>query len=268
MSSPKVLILTGYAINSEEETAFAFEQQGATPDIVHVNDLIDRRKKLSDYQIFVAPGGFAHGDHTGAGKAMANKLFNNLRDEILAFVRRDTLTLGICNGFQMITALGLVPALQEKYGERQAALMANENARVTCTWVHMKNISQKCVFTKGIEFAYYGIAHGEGKYYMEESELQKLKENDQIVFQYVEENGSPANGKYPANPNGALMDIAAVCDPTGRILGIMPHPERSLFLTNRPDFTVLKEQYLREGKSLPAEGDGQKIFENAVKYFA
>lgn len=267
MTIPKVLVLAGYGINCEEETAFAFEMQGAEAHIIHVNDLINGIKKLNDYQILGVPGGFAHGDDTGAGKAMANKLFNNLRDELLAFIARDTLTLAICNGFQMITALGLVPALNEKYGERQAALLANTNARYTCRWVHIKPTSEKCIFTKGIETLYVPIAHGEGNFYMEETELQQLKANDQVAFTYVQPDGSASNGEEPWNPNGSLLDIAGICDSSGRILGMMPHPERGMFFYNRPDFPLQKEKALREGKDLPEYNESVKIFENAVQYF-
>ncbi len=265
---PRVLVLAGYGINCEEETAYAFNMQGASAEIVHVNDLIDRRRKLSDYQILAVPGGFAHGDDTGAGKAMANKIYNNLREELLEFVARDTLTLAICNGFQMITALGLVPALDQKYGERQAALLANTNARYTCRWVHIKPVSQKCIFTQGIDTLYVPIAHGEGNFYMEEESLKELKKNDQIAFTYVREDGSPAEGEEPHNPNGSLLDIAGVCDPTGRIMGLMPHPERGMFFYNRPDFGLEKEKLLRAGKDLPKLNPCIKIFENAVKYFS
>ena len=267
MTTPKVLVLAGYGVNCEEETAYAFQMQGAEADIVHINDLIDGLKKLDDYQILAVPGGFAYADDTGAGKAMANRLYNNLRDELLKFVARDTLTIGICNGFQMITALGLVPALGEQYGKRQAALMANTNARYTCRWVHMKVTSEKCIFTKGIDTLYVPIAHGEGNFYMDDEGLEELKKNDQIVFTYVKEDGSPANGEEPFNPNGSLLDIAGVCDPTGRILGVMPHPERGMFFHNRPDFTLEKERLERAGKPLPKYNESVKIFENAVKYF-
>lgn len=267
MPKPKVLILTGYGINCEEETAYAFKTQGAEADIVHVNDLIDGLKKLDDYQIFAIPGGFAYGDDTGAGKAMANKIFNNLQEEILKFVRRDTLFIGICNGFQVLTALGLAPAFGGEYGERQAALMANECARYTCRWVHLKNTSEKCVWTKGIERLYVPIAHGEGNFYIAEEGLQALKDNDQIAFIYTQEDGSPANGEYPHNPNGALADIAGICDSSGRVLGLMPHPERAQFFHNRPDFALQKERLLREGKPIPTENEGELIFRNAVEYF-
>jgi len=267
MAKPKALILTGYGINCEEETSFAIEKHGAISDVVHINDIIDGSKKLSDYQILLFPGGFSYGDDTGAGKAFANRILNNIQDDFLNFIQKDTLTLGICNGFQIMTAIGIVPALDGKYGERQVALMTNENARYVCRWVKIKNVSKKCIFTKGVDEMYVPIAHGEGNFYAKDTEIKKLQDNDQIVFKYIDENGDFANQKFPENPNGAILDIAAVCDPSGRIMGIMPHPERHLCFSNRPDFTAQKEALIREGKDIPKNGEGVKIFQNAVEYF-
>ena len=260
-------MLSGYGINCEEETAFVFEKQGGEAEVVHINDLIEGHKKFADYQILAVPGGFSYGDDTGAGKALANKVYNNLREDILEFIRRDTLTIGICNGFQVITALGLVPAVDGDYGVRQAALMNNENARYVCRWVKLKVKSSKCVFTRGIDEIFVPVAHGEGNFYAEQGVLDKLVKDDQVVFQYIKEDGSLADGEYPFNPNGAVMDIAGICDPTGRILGMMPHPERHLFTCNRPDYHYLKEVIERAGKQIPEEGEGNQLFENAVKYF-
>ncbi|MBN2306414.1 phosphoribosylformylglycinamidine synthase I [Candidatus Peregrinibacteria bacterium] len=268
MAKPKALILSGYGINCEEETAYAFQKYGANPEIVHVNDLIDGLKKFEDYQILAIPGGFAYGDDTGAGKAMANRIANNLREAVLKFVQKDKLAIGICNGFQVLTALGLAPALDDQYGERQSGLMANDNNRYTCRWVHLKTGSKKCVWTKGVERLYIPIAHGEGYFYMPEEKVKELQTNDQVVFTYTKEDGSPAGGEYPYNPNGSILDIAGICDGSGRVLGLMPHPERHLFFHNHPDFTLLKEKYLREDEALPQEGEGGKVFKNAVNYFS
>lgn len=254
---PHVCILSGYGINCETESKFAFERFGATAEVVHINDLIDNTKNLDDFQILFFPGGFSYGDHTGAGKAFANRVLNNLGDKIINFVKRDTLTLGICNGFQILVALGLVPALGEQYGERQAALMKNKSTKYQCEWVKIKNTSQKCVFTKGIDEMDIPIAHGEGNFFIDEAGLEKLKQNDQIAFIYVD-----------CNPNGAIADIAGVCDPTGRIMGMMPHPERNLFFTNNPEWTKQAEELRRAGKDIPKNGVGEKIFQNAVEYFA
>lgn len=255
-TSPKVLVLSGYGINCETETAFAFKQFGANAERVHVNDLIDGTKSLDHYQILAVPGGFSYGDHTGSGKAMANRIMNNMSEKILAFAQRDTLTIGICNGFQILVALGLVPAIEGNYGIRQAALMRNTSARYQCEWVRVKQQSNICIWTKGLGEMDIPIAHGEGNFYIDETGLETLKKNDQIALRYV--------GR---NPNGATDDIAGICDPTGRIFGLMPHPERFLFGTNHPNWTKEKEQLRRNGQTFGLGGAGQKIFANAVGYF-
>jgi len=267
MSHPKVLVITGYGINCEEETAKVFELEGGKPEIVHINDLIDGTKKLSDYQIMAFPGGFSYGDDTGSGNALANRIKNNLPDDFIKFAKEDHLIIGICNGFQMLANLGLVPALKNNYGKREVALMHNTTARYECRWVYLKNISEKCIWTRDIKVLHVPIAHGEGNFYAEKPVLDQIKMNDQIVFKYVRENGSPANQEFPFNPNGAMEDIAAICDTSGRILGMMPHPERFNCFVNEDGWQTKKEALIREGKSLPEKGEGLKIFRNAIEYF-
>jgi phosphoribosylformylglycinamidine synthase I len=254
---PKVLVLSGYGINCETETAFAFERFGAQAERVHINDLIDGTKSLDNYQILAVPGGFSYGDHTGSGKAMANRIMNNIGEKILAFAQRDTLTIGICNGFQILVALGLVPAITGEYGIRQAALMRNKSTRYQCEWVRVTQTSQKCIWTQNIGEMDIPIAHGEGNFYIDEPGLATLNANDQIALRYV-----------GYNPNGATDNIAGVCDKSGRIFGLMPHPERFLFMTNHPNWTKEKERLRREGTIFDLAGTGEKIFANAVKYFA
>jgi len=264
---PKVLIITGYGINCEEETAKLFEMEGGLPEIVHINDLIDGTKKLNDYQIMAFPGGFSYGDDTGSGNALANRIKNHLSDSFIKFAKEDHLIIGICNGFQILTNLGLVPALKNNYGKREVALMHNTTARYECRWVYMKNISNKCVWTKNVGVLHVPIAHGEGNFYTEESTLDQMKKNDQIVFKYVRENGEPANKEFPFNPNGAMEDIAGICDESGRILGLMPHPERFNCFVNEDGWELKKEQLIREGKPLPTKGEGLIIYKNAIEYF-
>ena len=264
---PSVIVLGGYGINSEAETIFAFNQAGADAKYVHVTDLIENPKMLEEAQILVVPGGFSFGDHTGSGKALSNLLQDRIGDQILKFVKRDTLTLGICNGFQVLVALGLVPALDENYGERQAGLLKNISNRFICQYVHLKNKSEKCVWTKGIDKLFLPVAHGEGNFFLPEESMDALEKNDQIAFTYMDEDGSPADGKKPANPNGAQCDIAGICDPSGRIMGMMPHPERGLWFSNRPDFTLAKERLIREGKEIPEWTENLQLFKNAVGYF-
>jgi phosphoribosylformylglycinamidine synthase len=266
--APRALVLSGYGLNGEQEMQHGFVWAGATADIVHVNDLIDGLVNLDPYQILAIPGGFAYGDHTGAGKAYANRILNNMGDALLKFVQRDTLTFGICNGFQILVQLGLLPALNKKYGQRQAAVMHNDSRRYQCEWIQVKVQESPCVFTKGLDQIALPIGHGEGKFYMPEPELDRLIAAKQVALTYCRPDGSPASGDPTYNPNGALRDIAGVCDPTGRIFGLMPHPDRSLNFTNRPDWTREKARLLDEGKKVPKEGPGLPIFQNAVGYFA
>jgi len=258
--SPKVLVLTGYGINCEEETAYVFEKAGGKPKIVHVNDLIDGLDNVKKYQILAIPGGFSYGDDTGAGNALSNRIRNNINEDILKFAQADKLVIGVCNGFQMLSNLGLVPATKNQYGKREVVLMWNNTARYSCRWVNTKVHSQKCIWTKGIDQIELPIAHGEGNFYAEPEILKELRDNDQIVLKYTRPDGSPANGESPFNPNGAIEDIAGITDPSGRILGLMPHPERFHSFLRHPTWT-------RMPKPLPEEGHGMKFFRNAVEYF-
>jgi phosphoribosylformylglycinamidine synthase len=230
--------------------------------------LIDGRKNLADYQIMAFPGGFAHGDDTGSGNAYAAKMRNNLWDDVLKFVKEDKLVIGICNGCQIIANLGLIPGLDGNYGDRTLALMHNATARYECRWIDMKTTSKKCVWTQNMESLHCPVSHGEGRFFAEQKIVDALIAGDQIALKYVKPDGTPANGEFPFNPNGAMLDIAAVCDPTGRILGIMPHPERNWNFYNEDDWTLIKEKALRGEMTLPQKGQGMKIFENAVAYFS
>ena len=267
-SKLKIFILSGFGFNCEEETKFAFAYCGANAKIIHINDLIENKKLIDEYQIFVVPGGFSYGDDTGSGNAMANKIRNHCWSELLNFISEDKLILGICNGFQALVNLGLLPAINNEYGKRNAALLHNTSARYVNRWINVKTTSDKCVFTKNISRMFIPVAHGEGNFFVEEETLSQLKSNNQIALQYVREDGTNANGEFPYNPSGSLDDIAGICDATGRIFGLMPHPERGMFFTQRPDWTLLKEQFKREKKELPTESDGIEIFRNAVKYFS
>lgn len=266
MAKPSALVLTGYGINCDEETAFAFNRAGANAKIVHINDLIKEPQMLKEFDIFSFPGGFSYGDDTGSGNALANKIRNNLWQELLEFIDEKKLVIGICNGFQVMANLGLLPGIGKKYGERNVALAHNDTARYECRWVSLKNVSKKCVFTRGIKKIRMPVAHGEGKFTADKKTLDTLAENDQVVFKYTK-GGKPAKGEFPFNPNGAMLDIAGICDETGRIFGLMPHPERNIFFTQQDDWPLQKELLKRKGKALPEESDGMKIFRNAVDFF-
>jgi phosphoribosylformylglycinamidine synthase len=269
MSKVKALVITGYGVNCEEETNYALNLAGADSQIVHINDLIDSPDMLKSTKILVFPGGFSYGDDTGSGKALANKIKNNIFSDIEAFIDNGNLVLGICNGFQVLVGLGLLPAIDEKYGEKEVALLHNKKARFECRWVEISNQSKKCVWTKGLKQIDIPIAHGEGNFYASSEVLKTLIDNDQVVFRYVKPDGSLASGEYPYNPNGALSDIAAICDPTGRVLGMMPHPERAIYSINHPNYQLEKEIAKRAGKQVPEiYQPALMIFENAIKYLA
>jgi len=260
-----VLVLTGYGINCDEETKFAFEKAGAKADIVHINDLINTKKKLNDYQILNFPGGFSYGDDTGSGYALASKIRNHLWGEIEEFVKGNNLAIGICNGFQVMVNLGLLPALDGKYGEIQSALVHNDSARYIDRWVDLE-FNSKSPWTKDLGRVSFPIAHGEGKFSADGEMLAKLKEKDLVAAKYVKGNICDYQN-LEANPNGSIEDIASINDESGRLIGMMPHPERAIDIRQMPNWGLLKEKAKREGKVLGKEGPGLKIFQNAVNYF-
>lgn len=262
---PTVLVVAGYGLNCEEETKFAFELAGAQVDIVHINDLIAKPTLLKKCQVLAFPGGFSYGDDTGSGNAYASKLKNHLWTELEKFVISDTLIIGICNGFQILVSLGLLPAVQNQRGAQQVALLPNNSARYTVRWVDVQ-VQNTSVWLKHIDILSIPIAHGEGRLYADESVLSSMKAQKQIALRYVSSEMC-THQNLPANPNGAIDDIAGITDQTGRVFGLMPHPERAISFTNLPHWTLLKEQLLRSGKKLPKYGPSLQIFRNAVQYF-
>lgn len=260
-----VLVLTGYGINCDEETKFAFERAGAKADIVHVNDIIGKKKRLNDYQILAFPGGFSYGDDTGSGKALANRIRNHLWGELIDFVKGDNLAIGICNGFQVMVNLGLLPALDDNYGTRQAALVHNDSARYIDRWVDLE-FSGKSPWVKGIGHVNVPIAHGEGKFYADADTLKRIKDEGLVAARYFK--GKVCDYQnLDANPNGSMDNIASITDRSGRLIGMMPHPERAIDFTHQPCWPYLKQKYEREGKTVPKEGPGLQIFRNGVGYF-
>lgn len=259
------MIFSGYGFNSEDETKFGFELAGALADIVHINDLISGNKRLSNYQILAFPGGFSYGDDTGSGNGYANKVRNHLWENVAKFIVKDKLIIGICNGFQTLVNLGLVPAISKKYGERQSALMHNESARLITRWLDLKVENNSPWLTNLSQFS-LPIAHGEGKFFASEKTLRILNRKQMVALRYCA--GEICEYQdLPANPNGSTDNIAGICDETGRIFGLMPHPERGMFFTQRPDWPLLKEQAHRAGTPIPQFATGLQIFQNAVDYF-
>ncbi len=266
--SANVLVLSGYGLNCEEETLHAFEYVGLQGRIRHINDLIDAPEELKNVQVLVVPGGFSYGDDTGSGNAFAQKMKLALKDHLHDFVRRDTLTLGICNGCQIIANLGLIPGLDHKYGERLVAVTHNMTARYQCRWVDVQvNQESNSPWLQGTDKMHIPVAHGEGRFMMDDSVLGTLKSNQQVGLTYIKPDGSAADGEFPFNPNGSQADIAGMTDESGRVLALMPHPERGMFTWQRDDYQEIKDAAQRNNISLPETADGIQLFENASIYF-
>jgi len=273
MTQIKALVLTGYGLNCDYETDFSLKSAGADSHRVHINELISGKKdgveiRLSDYQILVFGGGFSWADDHGAGVLMASKLKHHIGEEIEEFIQDGNLIIGICNGFQTLVNLGLLPGFGGQYRERRVALTYNDSGNFIDTWVRLKvNPASPSVFTKGLSDMELPVRHGEGKFYASDETIEQLFENNQVVLQYDDENGQGAAGLWPLNPNGSLRDIAGICDPTGRVFGLMPHPEAFNHFTNHPDWTRKKQELVRQGEGiLQEEGEGINIFRNAVNY--
>ncbi len=251
----RVLVFSGYGLNCEEEARYGFELAGADARIVHINDIIDGKAKLDDYQILVFPGGFAYGDDTGSGKAYANRVKNHLWKPLQKFIKDGKLVIGICNGFQILTQLGLLPG----------ALTYNDSNRYTDRWVDMK-VEGDSPWLRGITHLSSPVAHGEGKFVAPKKVLAELKKKNLVALRYVK--GETATYQdLPANPNGATEDIAGVLAHNGRVFGLMPHPDRALFTTELPNWPLLKERSRRSGEPSPEHGPGLQIFRNGVDYF-
>ncbi len=263
-----VLIQTGYGLNCDLETAHAFELAGATPSRVHINSLIDGSVKLENYQILVFGGGFSWGDDHGAGVIHSVKLRTHMGEKLLEFIGKGNLVIGICNGFQTLVNIGLLPGFDGDYKRRSVALTYNDCGNFRDQWVYLKvNANSPCVFTKDMDFMELPVRHGEGKFYSNPESLERLEENNQIVLQYALSDGSPSSGRFPHNPNGSIKDIAGICDPTGRIFGLMPHPEAFHHFTNHPDWPRIMEMKRRKGLITESKiTPGVRIFENAVNF--
>jgi phosphoribosylformylglycinamidine synthase len=256
----KVCVLRTAGTNCDYETKFAFESAGGEVELIHINRFIRSEKRLFDYQILAIPGGFTYGDDIAAGRILANEFKYKLRQEILKFIEDGKLIIGICNGFQVLVKAGILPG--NDGFEQMVTLTLNDSGKFEDRWTYLRVTSYelrvtKCIWTKDLpEIIYLPVAHGEGKFVPKDKEmLERLRQNRQIVFQYSDPEGNLAG--YPWNPNGSIENIAGVCDASGRILGMMPHPERHILPTHHP-------QWMRIG--LKKEGNGIKLFRNGVKY--
>jgi phosphoribosylformylglycinamidine synthase I len=266
-SKVKAIVLTGNGTNCEMEMAHACKLAGAyAVDIVHISELLFGEKRLSDYTFLNLPGGFLDGDDLGSAKAGANRFLHAriagknemLFAELLQFIQDGKLILGVCNGFQLMVKLGLLPALNGNYSDQSTTLTFNDSGRFEDRWVYLKaNAQSPCIFTKDIDLIYLPVRHGEGKFVPQsDAVLNSIEKKNLYAFQYSTAEGS-VTMDYPANPNGAVNAIAGICNETGRLFGMMPHPEAYLHRTNHPRWT-------RE--ALPEEGQGLAIFRNAVNF--
>jgi phosphoribosylformylglycinamidine synthase len=251
-NKPKAVVVIFPGTNCDNETAHALWLSGFNVEKKHINRLLEGSVRLNDYKLLTLAGGFSYGDDLASGKVASNRL-KKLGDEFYSFTEKG-LVLGICNGFQILVKSGVLPDCNESH-EQTATLFYNDIGHFRCDWVHLKNPNPEgpCIFTKDLEHTYYPVAHGEGKFYFEDGNLyDKMVRNKQIVFKYVNPLGEEVG--YPYNPNGSLYNIAGVCNPDGRIFGLMPHPERALYPENHPQYPAEKRVF------------GRKIFQNAAKF--
>lgn len=269
IAAPRVLILRAPGTNCDEETAYAFDLAGGISERVHVNRLIDNPALGSRYQILCIPGGFSYGDDIAAGRILASRLDQHLGDMVRSFCDQDHLVLGICNGFQVLMRLGILTA---GISDASAATLAwNDHGRFEDRWVHLRTDQRasetSCVYLRGIERMYLPMANAEGKFLTaSKSVLDEFATAGRLPLRYAMPDGEPAGSSgdellpFPHNPNGAEANVAGVCDATGRVFGLMPHPERHIDPTHHPFWTRRSEQ--------PQYGDGFQMFKNAIDYFA
>jgi len=263
MKDVRAIVLRTAGTNCDRETLFAFAASGADVDLIHINQLARGNKSLDRYHILAIPGGFSYGDDISAGKIIANELINKLSEAVDKFVADGKLVIGICNGFQALVKTGLLPGFKAAPGRsgmarQSVTLFDNDCGHFECRWIYLKpGDKNPCVFTAGIdEVITLPIAHGEGKLIFDKPETRKkVLAGNQIVFKYCDKNGNP--GPYPINPNGSEDDIAGICNATGRVFGLMPHPERHISPNQHPRWT--------RGEASP-HGHGLKIFQNAVEF--
>lgn len=256
MALVKALVLRAAGINCDMETEFALEQAGAQVQRIHINRIIENKNLLDEFQILLFPGGFSYGDDISAGKILANQVTHHLSQRIRKFIDDGKLVLGICNGFQVLVKTGILPGFDAKNGQKDVTITYNDSGKFEDRWVYLAPQSKGCIFIEPGRQIYLPIAHGEGKVVTKDAaSLERLTNNGHIAFKYVDENGNV--GPFPINPNGSVESIAGLTDTTGRVLGLMPHPERFVRPTQHPQWGRLKEK---------VDADGMTIFDNAVKY--
>ncbi|MDD5457917.1 MAG: phosphoribosylformylglycinamidine synthase I [Phycisphaerae bacterium] len=257
MEKVKALVLRAAGINCDLETEHALKLAGAEADRIHINRMIENPQLLNEYSIMVFPGGFSYGDDVAAGRILANQIKHHLADGVRKFIDDGKLVLGICNGFQVLVKAGILPNMDNGFSHDAVTITYNDSGKFEDRWVYLEPVSDRCVFLDRGRRIYLPIAHGEGKIVTKDSgTLDRIKNDAFIAFRYVDENGN--EGGFPINPNGSTDSIAGLTDTTGRVLGLMPHPERFVRKTQHPHWTRIKDKL--DG------GDGMSIFTNAVKY--
>ncbi len=276
MPTPRALILRAPGTNCDHETAYAFEQAGGRPELVHINRLLDSPSIIADYQVLCLPGGFSYGDDIAAGRILANQIRHHLHEAIREFKEAGKLVLGICNGFQILIKSGILlardgsnvaadgdsPAAGSAGVGDPATLTWNDSGHFEDRWVNLVVPPGDCVFLQGIQQMYLPIAHAEGKFVARSQEvLDRLTEQGQLTLRYCDKEGAVCDQalSFPINPNGSAANVAGICDESGRVFGLMPHPERYIELTHHPRWTRGEGQ---------ATGDGLAVFQNAIRYFA
>ena len=256
MKRVKAIIIRTAGTNCDWETQKAFELSGAVAHRVHINELIAKKTRISDFEILAIPGGFSYGDDIASGKILANELKYKLGDDIREFALSGRPIIGICNGFQILVKMGLLP--DPESFTQTTTLTFNDSDKFECRWINLKKQKSVCIWTKNLSaMISLPIAHGEGKFIAaDKSVLRSLEDNKQIVFRYVNDKGAVAG--YPFNPNGAQNSIAGICNKRGNVFGLMPHPERFVYSLQHP---------ARKGKAAKSEfGWGIDIFKNAVNF--
>jgi phosphoribosylformylglycinamidine synthase len=265
----KSLIITGFGINCEIELGAAYKNSGAEITITHFNDILDGKYNLQDFDLLNFPGGFSFGDDIASGKVMSNKIkykkMQNGRtfiEEIDLFLKNGKFILGICNGFQMLVQLGLLPDINGDF-EPETSLEKNDSGKYEDRWVYCKvNNRVSSPFLKGIDLLPLPVRHGEGKLIIKDDKIrQAIKDKNLIALSYADKNGNFTN-EYPLNPNGAEMNIAGLVNPSGQVFGLMPHPEAFLSFYNHPAWATMQ----RNGKEFSRNETGQVIFDNIVNF--
>lgn len=256
MTEVKAIVLRAAGINCDLETQYALEQAGAHAQRIHINRLIEDKTLLDRFQILVVPGGFSYGDDVAAGRILANQVIGHLEEAVRGFIDQGKLVLGICNGFQVLVKAGILPGLEETRRQELVTITDNDSAKYEDRWVHLEPQTDRCVFIEPARRVTLPIAHGEGKVVTRDPQaLESLRAQGCIAFKYVDQDGR--EGPYPINPNGSVDSIAGLTDTTGRVLGLMPHPERFIHPTQHPLWTRLKGQ---------VHCDGMIPFIRSVKY--